>query len=261
MELKDNQPRHEQISEWLRNQITTGKLKPGEKLPSEKELGSQFDVSRVTVRHALQTLENDNMIYRRQGLGSFVSNKKIEQPMAFLHDFDEEMGAAGMEASSKIICFEKVEPTEQLCSLLGLSESSILMRLDRVRYGDGEPMAFDQTWLPIFYGQLLEGQDLQEQTIYQILEQEYEIPILSGRYHITAECASKEIADYLDVKKITPLLVIDRLSCTIGQKKVYYQKRYLRPDRISYQLFLERPNEESGNQASSIKEFMPVFRR
>ncbi|HKK45248.1 MAG TPA: UTRA domain-containing protein [Balneolaceae bacterium] len=166
-----------------------------------------------------------------------------------------------MEATSKIICFKTVAPTEQLCTLLGLSDSATLMRLDRVRFGDGEPMAYDQTWLPIFYGQLLEGHDLQEQTIYQILEQEYEIPILSGRYHITAECSSEEIAGYLDVQNVTPLLVIDRLSCTIGQKKVYYQKRYLRPDRISYELFLERPSEENGNRASSIKEFMPVFRK
>ena len=261
MELKDNRPRHEQISEWLRDQIASGALQPGEKLPSEKELGSKFDVSRVTVRHALQTLENDSMIYRRQGLGSFVSNKKIEHPMAFLRDFEEEMDAAGLEATSKIICFKTVAPTEQLCTLLGLSDSATLMRLDRVRFGDGEPMAYDQTWLPIFYGQLLEGHDLQEQTIYQILEQEYEIPILSGRYHITAECSSEEIAGYLDVQNVTPLLVIDRLSCTIGQKKVYYQKRYLRPDRISYELFLERPSEENGNRASSIKEFMPVFRK
>ena len=74
MDLESGRPRHEQISDWLRQQIENGSYAVDEKLPSEKELGEQFDVSRVTVRRALQTLESEDYIYRRQGLGSFVAD-------------------------------------------------------------------------------------------------------------------------------------------------------------------------------------------
>src|SRR5690606_11578119 len=72
--LQNGKPLHAQISDWLLSQIDLGKLKPDQKLPSENELASKFDVSRVTVRRALQTLEGDSIIYRCQGLGSFVSD-------------------------------------------------------------------------------------------------------------------------------------------------------------------------------------------
>ena len=73
--LKSGSPRHEQLSDWLRSQIEQGAYEPDEQLPSEKQLGERFDVSRITVRHALQTLESDGWIYRRVG---FVPAQQVE---------------------------------------------------------------------------------------------------------------------------------------------------------------------------------------
>jgi GntR family transcriptional regulator len=86
MELQDGIPLHKQISDWLREQIEEGSLKKNEKLPSENELSDTFEVSRVTVRRALQTLENEQLIYRCQGLGSFVSDHRTHQSFAQLKD-------------------------------------------------------------------------------------------------------------------------------------------------------------------------------
>ncbi|MDX1619235.1 MAG: GntR family transcriptional regulator, partial [Balneolaceae bacterium] len=261
MMLKDNKPRHEQISDWLRSRISAGHFKVGDQLPSENELGERFDVSRVTVRHALKTLENEGIIYRRQGLGSFVEETTIQNPLVCLTDFDEDMKRAGLESSSKIITHKIVETEPKIAEKLDLDARSKVVCLDRLRMGDGKAIAFDKTWLPIFYGQLLEDHDLEHKTIYTILEEDYQIPILKGRYEITAASANAYIAEQLSVKETDALLLIDRISMTIGEKKVYYQQRFYRPDRITYRIQLERRDEESQclKDGMPLKEFSPVF--
>jgi len=260
--LKKGTPRHEQISNWLRELISNGHYKVDEKLPSEHELSEKFDVSRVTVRRALQTLEGERLIYRSQGLGSFVADNRSHQPLIRLTDFIEEMSRAGMNASSKVLKMEPVAAPEPVATLLKLNYDSTVIRLDRLRLGDGLPIALDITWLPMFYGQLIENYNLEEETIYGVLEREYDIPIEKGRYRIEAENADCYLADHLDVIPEEALLLIDRLSFTLAEKPVYYQKRYYRTDRIVYEMMLERePGESKEEGPMPLRGFAPVFNR
>ncbi|MDX1671969.1 MAG: GntR family transcriptional regulator [Balneolaceae bacterium] len=261
MMLKDDRPRHEQISDWLRSEIEACRYETGSRLPSESELSQKFDVSRVTVRHALRTLENEGLIYRRQGLGSFVSTNKVRQPLVCLTDFSEDMQRAGVEARSEIV-FKGIESCEsRVAAQLDLGEKTNCYRLDRVRLGDGKPVAFDITWLPLFYGQLLENHDLEHGTIYRILEEEYEIPIQRGHYRMKAGNADDELSDHLKVPQGSALLLIERITMTVGDKKVYFQQRFYRTDRVCYEIELERKDATCDQYAQGLplKEFAPVF--
>ena len=261
MKLKEGVPRHAQISQWLMDEIEKGVFKPEEKLPSENQLAQKFDVSRVTIRRALQSLESDSVIYRCQGLGSFVSDERTPHSLVRLTDFNEDMGKAGQDASSKVIEFSAVDSPKWLCDLLNIDEGNKVMRIDRLRLGNNEPVAFDITWLPILYGQLLDEKALQETTIYKQLEDNYEIPIIRGCYRMSAELADKELAAHLDVPEKSALFLIDRISYTIGDKPVYYQKRYYRNDKVMYEMTLERDqNGAPGSQKMPLKEFVPVFK-
>lgn len=141
------------------------------------------------------------------------------------------------------------------------TDDQTVMRLDRLRLGEGDPVAFDRTWLPMFYAQLLEDHDLEEETIYQILETEYEIPVLRGHYRITATNAEAPIADLLGVDAGEALLLIERLSLTEGNKRVYFQRRYYRSDRVAYELELARDTtrHDAGEHGMPLREFEPVF--
>ncbi len=260
MKLKQGTPRHEQISDWLREQIASGRYKTDEKLPSENDLSEMFGVSRVTVRRALQTLENEQLIYRRQGLGSFVKDQRSHQSLVRLRDFVEEMKRSGMEASSAVIRWETEAVGDAIASLLKLDPGSKAVRLDRLRMGDGKPIAFDITWLPVFYGQLIEDADLEEETIYGILERDYEIPVEKGYYRIEAGNADDYLAGHLDVKVGEALLLIDRLSMTAGEKPIYYQKRYYRTDRMVYEIMVERRPGSGLDDELPLREFQPAFR-
>jgi len=260
MEFESGRPRHEQISDWLREQIEEGTYAPDEKLPSEKELGDRFDVSRVTVRRALQTLENEDYIYRRQGLGSFVQERRATQGLVRLTDFAQDMAQAGLEASSRVEHHAPESPPPDVAVRLQ-TDGTKVMRLDRLRLGDGQPIAFDRTWLPMFYAQLLEGHDLEHETIYQILETEYDIPVLRGRYRITAANAAAAVADPLGVDEGEALLLIERLSLTEGEKRIYFQRRYYRSDRVAYELELARDpsRRDAGEHGMPLHDFEPVF--
>ncbi|GAA5522826.1 GntR family transcriptional regulator [Aliifodinibius salicampi] len=263
MDLKEGIPLHKQISDWLKKEIESGALTSDEKLPSENELSKKFDVSRVTVRRALQTLENEQLIYRCQGLGSFVTDQRTHQSFSILNDFTEELAGTGMKASSKLISFHQADISDRkdLLSYLDIGNKTIAIQLERVRLGDGEPIAYDVTWMPIFYGQLIEGYDLEKTTIFSILEDEFEIPIKKGCYRIEASMAGDRLAKHLKVDSQTPLLLMNRISYTIGDKPVYYQKRYYRNDRMVFELMAERQTSNSNKKDElPFKEIIPVFR-
>lgn len=257
MELKEGIPLHQQISDWLKKEISSGTLERNEKLPSENELSDKFDVSRVTVRRALQTLENEQLIYRCQGLGSFVSDQRTHQSFSFLNDFSEELAGSGLKPSSKVISFgqENIENRNDILSYLEIQNKEIAVKLERVRLGDGEPIAFDQTWMPVFYGQLIENYDLEKNTIFNILEDEFEIPIDKGCYRIESTLADEELAKHLNVDTGTPLLQINRIAYTIHDKPVYFQKRYYRNDRIVFEIMTERPrNQQQPREKKTISQ-------
>jgi len=254
-------PRHQQISDHLRSDIKNKEFLPGDKLPSEKRLCDYFDVSRITVRQALKALENEGLIFKKQGLGAFVSEDDEKQTLVQLTDFSEDMRRAGFKSSSKLIRFKKVSPVLEINTILELPPSSPLIRLDRVRLGNGKPIAFDITWLPGSYGQLLLDEDLTNKTIYQILEDTYSIPISAGKYKFTAIIADEYIAKHLNIDVGSPIFEIDRCSRTTAGKKVYFQKRYNNPEYISYEIELFRGEEsiESCKNGLPLKEFVPKF--
>ncbi|HYW35336.1 MAG TPA: GntR family transcriptional regulator [Balneolaceae bacterium] len=259
MKLKKGIPRHKQISDQIRKKIETGDYESNEKLPSENEMTKIFGVSRVTIRRALQTLENEDLIYRCQGLGSFVTDQRSHQSFTRLTDFTEDMKRLGMEASSQVLQMNIVALPDKVAMALQLDKGNTGVRLDRLRLGDEKPVAFDITWLPVFYGQLIENHDLSQETIFGILEREYEIPIKKGCYRIEAENANAYLAKHLAVEVGTALLLIDRLSLTIGEKPVYFQKRYYRTDRITYELTAERnPADDADSSDLPLREFVPV---
>ena len=258
--LKSGRPRHVQISDWIRERIQEGAYRADEQLPSESQLGERFEVSRVTVRRALQTLESEGLIYRRQGLGSFVRETRVSQRLVRLTDFAEDMEAAGIEPRSVVIQFDPEPASPGVAGALGLETGEKVFRLDRVRLGDGEPFAFDRTWMAPFYAQLLYDHDLERDTIYRLLESEYDISVRRGRFRIEAVNADEATSRHLGVPTGRALLRIDRISFTEPDRAVYFQRRYYRCDRVAYELELLRGAPVHERDPSPFAEFEPVFK-
>lgn len=250
--LKDNKPRHEQIADWIRDNISEGSFGIDDKLPSESELSTQFDVSRVTVRRALQTLESEQRIYRCQGLGSFVKGKKAVQNTLAMSDFMEDMKQNGLIATSIVLQHTVEAASPAVAQRLKIEPGTKVFRLDRLRLADNKPIALDYTWLTAFYGQLIVDYDLEQRTIFDILENEYDITITSGCYYLHAENATEYHAEHLDIEKGSALFRMDRISYTLEEKPVYYQQRYYRNDKIMYRMRVERNKDTESSELTSM---------
>jgi len=258
--LRSGSPRHEQVSTWLRERIESGRYGVDDQLPSESRLVDRFGVSRITVRRALQTLESEGLIYRRQGLGSFVRDQKLRQGLVRLTDFAEDMEAAGLRAESRVESRELEPASGRVATALGVEDGAVVLRLDRVRLGDGEPIAYDRTWLPLFYAQLLDGRDLSRETIYQVMERDLGITMERGSFRFEAVNAPAEIGQALGIPWGRALLLVERVTFTEGDRCVYFQQRFYRSDRVAYELDMEREPGARG-PGLPIRDFEPVFKQ
>jgi GntR family transcriptional regulator len=248
---------YHQLSQLLREEIEQGTYQPGDRLPSEPELIREYGVSRITVRQALDELEAEGLVVRRHGKGTYVAEPRIEQELIRLTDFVEDMQQAGQQPSSQVLAFLHEAARPAVASALHLPAETEVIRVDRLRLADGRPIAYDMTWLPLRFGELLAGFDLTKETIYQILEKRYAISVLSGTFTITAAVATEQQAGVLETEEGAPLLVIQRLSYTIRNEPVYFQERYYRPDRVHYHVSLHRYPQMDGG--SRIDSFHAIF--
>jgi GntR family transcriptional regulator len=250
-------PLYHQLKQVLQSDIERGVYKPGERLPSEPELTRQYGVSRITVRQALDELEAEGRVVRRHGKGTYVAEPRIEQELVRLTDFVEDMQQAGQHPSSRVLAFVHEPALPAIAKALNIANGTEVVRVDRLRLAGGRPIAYDTTWLPLRYGDLLSGMDLTRETIYHILEERYAIPVLSGAFYITAAEATAQQAAHLEVAPGSALLVIQRISYTTADEPIYIQERYYRPDRVQYRAMLRRHDEEAGG--SKIDEFRALF--
>jgi GntR family transcriptional regulator len=250
-------PLYHQLKLVLQRDIEQGMYKPGGRLPSEPELIRQYGVSRITVRQALDELEAEGRVMRRHGKGTYVAEPRIEQELVRLTDFVEDMQQAGQNPSSRMLAFVHEPAGPAIANALGIASGTEVVRVDRLRLAEGRPIAYDTTWLPLRFGDLLAGMDLTQETIYHLLETRYTVPVLSGTFYITAAEATAPQAGHLEVAPGSALLVIQRISYTTGDIPVYIQERFYRPDRVQYRVMLRRHNDEAGG--SKIDEFRAVF--
>ena len=250
-------PLYQQLKSVLKGEIERGVYKPGDRLPSEPDLIREYGISRITVRQALDDLEGEGLIVRRHGKGTYVAERQIEQELVRLTDFVEDMQRAGQNPSSQVLGRVYEAAHGPIAGALRLPEGTQVMRIDRLRMANEQPVAYDTTWLPLRYGELLTGRDLTRETIYHILETRFAIPVLSGTFTITATGATPQLSEALEVAECSALLVIERVSYTSRNEPVYLQKRYYRPDRVQYRVMLRR--HDILATGSTIDEFGPVF--
>lgn len=166
------QARYEEIAEFLRGLIAIAS--PGDRLPSDAELCQRFDVSRMTARQAVQLVAGDGLIDRRRGAGTFVRSQPVLRDLGSPLSFSESMRKRGMTASSRILKWGEVRPSDEEVAALGLADGENAQVLERLRMADGTPMAIERVVMPIDLARSIEG-DLESGSLHAAFER-------AGRY-------------------------------------------------------------------------------
>lgn len=224
-------PLYQQIYEQLRGRIASGQLKPGDALPTEVDLIEQYQVSRATIRQAMDALVRDGLIYRERGRGTFVAHPTVQQGLTRVISFTEDMRSRGFEPGSRVLAAQLVPATEAMASRLAIAPGEELACIERLRLADGEPMSVEVSHLVHRLCPGILQHDYAANPLRQMLEQHYDIRIAQATQAIRAVEAPKALAEVLSVRRGAALLFIERISYAQSGVPVELLYLYHRGDR------------------------------
>ncbi len=233
-------PLYAQIKEILRSRVLDGSYQPHEQMPSESEMMATFNVSRITVRQALGDLQNEGLIFRIHGKGTFVSKPKAFQDLGRLQGFGEAMRQMGYETFARVVSLRQVMPTAQVQERLHLPKRAKVTELQRVRFLNREPISLDVTYLPSSVGMRLAKEDLATRDVFVILENDYGLSLGHADLQIGSTLADDRLAQHLRVEEGSPVLVIERTTHTSDGTPIDYEHLYYRGDAFQYKVRVDR---------------------
>jgi GntR family transcriptional regulator len=234
MTIAQDSPLYSHVESVLASEITDGYLKVGDQLPTEDSLIERFEVSRITVRRAIQNLVGRGLVEIRRGKGTFVAVPKITQELTELSGFVEDMHAVGRKPTARVIGKEIVTADMAVAGQLALTKGERVVRIRRVRLADGVPLSFDETYLPLEIGKKIITNNLKTEPIFSLLERKYDVPLIEAEYKLEAVVAEAEVAAALRVKQGSPIFRIERTSYSTGGRPVDYEKLFYRGDLVRF---------------------------
>jgi len=199
-------PLYEQIKRLVNQDILNGNLKPKQRIPTEVELSSQYGVSIVTVRRAIQALVDEGYIEKRQGKGTFIAAPSYQKSFANkVMSFSETCEANGLRPGAKVLALDMRIPDTHISNFLQLPKNTAAVHILRLRYADNIPRVIEENYFPPQFQYLLK-EDLEDTSLYRLLREKYNTQILPGRLTLKAVRADRKTAACLNIELNAPLL-------------------------------------------------------
>ena len=226
---RNGMPAYQRIQGKIRRTIETGGLRPGDAVPSERELARIHDVSLMTARHALASLEHEGAVERRRGVGTFVAAPKIH--FNKLMSYTEQMGSRSLNACSKVLLAKIIDDEQDVNARLALSPKSKVVKIERLRHAGDEPFALETCYLSAAQFSGLIGAPLQHESLFATLERNYNIELGYADEEVDATAADQRTAELLGVPKREPLLRIRQVIYSTKGVVILYVIGMYRSDR------------------------------
>lgn len=224
--------KHRQIIEAITAEIEKDRLKPYDRLPSEKELCEQWQASRSTVRKAMDQLTDRGKIFRVPGKGSFVAFPKISHQASHILSFSEKMKAQGLEVQTKLILKEIIEPSEEIAAALKLTKQARALKIQRLRIVKGEPMALQTAFMPANLCENLMKEDLESQSLNRLFQEQCNIRLSRSDIWIEAPIITKKEQKLLGNPRVPLFLAVVGVTFDQNDKPVRFSRGVFRGDRV-----------------------------
>jgi GntR family transcriptional regulator len=231
-------PYYYQIAEILRGMIADSRTGPDAEvaLPSENEMCSLYSVTRATVRHALDLLEREGLVYRRKGKGTFL-RRRVQLDLARLCSTTKDMQARGWVPGTRLLGARLVTATVHIQRQLRVTDAPQVWEINRLRLADGEPISLQWSYVSAQRAPRLDEHDLAG-SLYDTLHAAYGIELRTAEQVIRTRMATDEEALILEIPAGAPVFVIDRTSFDQNEKPVEYLHALWRGDRYDLQIRL-----------------------
>lgn len=214
-------PLYEQIKAMILASLQASEWLPGEAIPSEMELASRYAVSQGTVRKAIDELAAQNLLVRRQGKGTFVATHQEDDWQYRFLRLEPDSGEKVHLTSQFLVCVN-TKATPYVANLLKLKAGDPIIHIDRVQSFAGQPIVFEEIWLP---GVRFKGLDLDTLNewhgpVYALYESQYATHMVRAEEKIKAVAADETLSKHLRLPLGAPLLSVERVAFTYGNKPV-----------------------------------------
>lgn len=231
-----NTPLYFQIEMDLRKKIVDGGFKPGHLLPSERELVQSYNVSRLTVREAINRLVGQGLVVKKQGKGTFVAEQSTDHMVGPLNSSSEVFLLKNYSVKTIVIKSKKMLPSKEIGKHLQLSDTGgeEIFYLERVRFANAIPVAHITCYLPYKYVPDIEAFDFSETTLYRTLEDYYRLELFEAYEVIEATGANQHSAKLLDLTAGAPVLMNQRTAYLKDGTVIEFEKVLYRSDIYKY---------------------------
>jgi len=245
--LKNNNPTplYRQLMGILHQQIEQGKFKPDHLIPSERSLCDTYKISRITVRQALSEMINEGTLYRKQGKGTFVAKRKINQGLVRFVNFSKTVLDLGMNPSTKILGNDIVPADIQMARVLDIPVTSQVLKLSLLGTGDGEPLVLYESYFPLSLGKKMaeEARKREKEGIPFSTYDLYGEPsgIFPAQVNQTLEAvnADDRLSSLMRVRKGSAILMITSVFLGLDQCLLEFRKAMYRGDWYKFHITRE----------------------
>lgn len=228
-----------QLYEILRGKIENGEWAVGSQIPTEEDLCKTYEVSKATVRLAVSELVRQGYLRRQQGKGTFVCKRIIPEGLSMVTSFKELMLEAGVSFSTKVLVQTVIMPIDDLDIKLDITEDKHIIYIKRLRLVDNEPILLQETYMPHYICPLLLEEDLENNSLLELLEKKCGVKITSVQDYIGITYLDEEESKLLGLTEGSAALLLEQLFYS-GKNKIKYTRSIKRPDRFKLFIELER---------------------
>jgi len=248
-------PLHHQVYVDLKTALDSGEYAVGERLPPERELARLYGCSLITIRRALDELAREGRLGREQGRGTFVLPPRLERDIGGSMSFTDEMQRRGLDPETRLLAARPEAAGETVAAALQLEPGSPTLYLERLRLAAGEPLLLEMVHLPAERFPGLLASDLEHNSLYDILNERYQSPILRVREALEPVLLPRREAGLLGAKSRSLALLVEGIAFTRNDVPVEFGRTYVRGDRTRY--YVERIHVRSG--ASRARDESPAL--
>lgn len=230
-------PLYQQIADDIKQKIETGEYKSGQMIPSETKLCELYEVSRITVRNAISSLVEEDILIKRHGKGTFVQTVKMQLDNMNFSGFTSEWNRQNISSYSRVLQLEKVAASDKIAQKLQVTSGAPVVYLKRQRFADGKALVLEHVYLPYEKYAFLLTMDMNGKSLYQVIGDKTGLNpehTCSSTTVMEVNNATPDEASLLDLGDRDVVFVMSEIVKTPADEVVHYTKQIVSGGYIQY---------------------------
>ena len=245
-------PLHYQIADYLLFMLQKGDLNRNDKLPTEEKLTEIFDVSRTTIRKALDQLLNKKLIYKKQGRGTFWTEITESLTQKKLSGINRQIFAITEKTDVTVLSKKQVSVSGEIADFLGLPGGSRVVEFERLRFINNEPMSYTINYLPVSIGEPISKEQLEKKTMLETLEADFKIDLGIINHEVEITRANSVTSEFLKIAVLDPVLTIKTSVFDSLNNPIEIVWTYFVENKYKFKVVLDNDKSKVKNQKSKL---------